>query len=275
VSMSPPSKSEQTIQDFGEQWTKFPDSSGYFGSVALFDDIFAPLLNHATLAGKRVADIGAGNGRFVNVCLDAGATEVVAVEPSAAFDVLKARTSERADRVTYLKVTGDLIPADLDLDYVFSIGVLHHIPEPGPVVVAARRSLRRGGMCCAWLYGKEGNGAYLALVTVLRAIGRPMPHAWLAALAWLLYWPLRAYIELARHVNVPLGKYMIEVLDRLEPDKVRVVIYDQLNPAYAKYYRREEVHRLFAQAGYSDIRLHHRHGYSWTVCATRPADDPE
>ena len=268
------SKSERTIKDFGGQWTMFQDNSGFYGSAALFDDIFSPLLTHTALAGQRVADIGAGTGRFVNVFLDAGATAVVAVEPSAAFDVLKKNTAGRAGRITYLNVTGDRIPPGLDLDYAFSIGVLHHIPEPGPVVAAVRRSLKRGGVCCAWVYGRENNGAYLALVSALRAIARPMPSKLRAALAWLLYWPLMAYVALARRARVPLGTYLTEVIGRLDPDKVRLVIYDQLNPAYAKYYRRDEVRRLFEQAGYTDVRIHHRHRYSWAVCAVRPPDDP-
>jgi len=56
----------------------------------------------------------------------------------------------------------------------------------------------------------------------------------------------------------------------LSPDKRRVVIYDQLNPAYAKYYTREEACALLARHGFDDIRLHHRHGISWTVVGTRP-----
>jgi SAM-dependent methyltransferase len=127
----------RTIADFGEQWTKYQDNLGYYGSVALFEDVFAPLLTAADLAGKRVADIGAGTGRFVNIFLDAGASHVVAIEPSAAFDVLKRNTGTRESRVTYLQVTGDRIPPDLGLDYAFSIGVLHHIPEPRPVLLAA------------------------------------------------------------------------------------------------------------------------------------------
>jgi hypothetical protein len=49
-----------------------------------------------------------------------------------------------------------------------------------------------------------------------------------------------------------------------------VVVYDQLNPAYAKYYTHQEAHDALAQHGFTDIRLHHRHGYSWTVVGTRP-----
>ena len=54
-------------------------------------------------------------------------------------------------------------------------------------------------------------------------------------------------------------------------DKRRLVIYDQLRPTYAKYYTGPEARELMSRAGFGDIRLHHRHGYSWTVVGTRPA----
>jgi hypothetical protein len=55
----------------------------------------------------------------------------------------------------------------------------------------------------------------------------------------------------------------------MSPHKRRLAIYDQLNPAYAKYYTREEAAALLAAAGFVDIRLHHRHGYSWSVIGTK------
>jgi hypothetical protein len=56
----------------------------------------------------------------------------------------------------------------------------------------------------------------------------------------------------------------------MPPDKRRLVIYDQLNPAYAKYYTQTEAEQLLARAGFSDVRTYHRHGYSWTVIGTKP-----
>jgi len=55
----------------------------------------------------------------------------------------------------------------------------------------------------------------------------------------------------------------------LTPAKRRVVIYDQLNPAYAKYYTREEARDVLERNGFSEVHLHHRHGYSWTMVGTK------
>jgi len=86
----------------------------------------------------------------------------------------------------------------------------------------------------------------------------------------MLYWPLRAYMALAKRVRVPLGDYLDRVVSRLDADKVRLVIYDQLKPAYAKYYTHAEVRALFEGAGFEEVVTHHRHGYSWTVRGKRP-----
>lgn len=124
-----------------------------------------------------------------------------------------------------------------------------------------------------WVYGAEGNAAYLAFVRPLRAITTRMPHQVNAILAWLLDLPLKAYVVAARRFPLPLHRYMRGYMDKLTPDKRRLVIYDQLNPAWAKFYTREEAWRLLADAGFQDIRIHHRNGYSWTVLGTKHAGE--
>jgi SAM-dependent methyltransferase len=268
--MSTEALKQQTIQDFGDQWLAFRDNDGYYASTELLRDVCGPLLDPAEFRGTRVADIGSGTGRIVRMLLDAGAAHVTAVEPSAAIAVLRENLAAFAGRVTLLNVPGDELPPGGDLDFVVSIGVIHHIPDPLPVLQAARAALKPGGRVLIWVYGREGNAAYLAAAQPLRAITRRLPHAALWALSWLLWLPLRVYGAVSRVLPLPLAHYFREHLLKLSPRQQVLTIYDQLNPAYAKYYRRTEVEELLAAAGFEQVALHHRHGYSWTALAVRP-----
>ena len=255
----------QTIADFGAQWTHYRENPGYYGSVELLSDILEPLLPISALAGRRVAEIGSGTGRIVNMLLAAGAEHVVALEPSEAMIVLRKNTAANADRITYVAATGDQLPITPADDIVVSIGVLHHIVDPRPIVARARDALKPGGWIAVWLYGLEGNEPYLKLALPLRNVTRVMPDVLLRAFTHLLTVSLMGYIALCRVFPLPMRKYMTDLLGKYTYGPLWLTVFDQLNPAYAKYYRRDEALALLAEAGFTRVECHHRHGYSWTV----------
>jgi SAM-dependent methyltransferase len=258
----------KTIKDFGEQWLKYRDNEGYYGSLELFEDILYPFLKPDDIKGCKIAEIGSGSGRIVNMILQAGARHVIALEPSQAFEILRTNVRQ-AEKVTFLNVSGEDLPAFGDLDYIFSIGVLHHIPNPRPVVEAAFKALRPGGKFLVWLYGKEGNRFYLSFTYPLRFLTRILPHFALVSLVWAIYFPFMVYVRSCHRFRLPLQEYVLTVFDKMSPEKRRLIIYDQLNPSYARYYRRFEAERLLLDAKFEDIRTHHRHGYSWTLMGTK------
>jgi SAM-dependent methyltransferase len=259
----------KTIQDFGRQWTAYTDNSGFYGSVELLADMVAPFLAQTDFNGKRIADIGSGTGRIVAMLLQAGAMQVIAVEPSDAYAVL-CHNAPAGSRVVPLHGLGEELPAGLDLDLVVSIGVLHHIPKPDATVRAAYNALTPGGRLLVWLYAREGNQLYLALVLPLRRLTRWLPKWAIAALSHVLNALLDVYILACRALPLPQRAYIKNVIGQFDRQKRYLVIFDQLNPAYAKYYTRQEAEDLLRRAGFSDVRVYHRHGYSWTVVGTRP-----
>lgn len=261
---------EKTIRDFGEQWQAYQSNDGYYSSKEYFSDIVSPYLDLEELKGKVVAEIGSGTGRIVRMLLDSGVSHVVAIEPSTAFDVLVQNTRDVSSQIRYLNATGDQLTDVATFDYIFSIGVLHHIVDPSPVMAAAVRALKPGGRIFVWLYGKENNVCYLTVILPLRQLTKRLPHKILAVFVRVIDILLFAYMRLCAHFPLPLRRYMNEVLRKLSPDKRRLVIYDQLNPAYAKYYLMSEAIKLFSQHGLVDIQVYHRHGYSWSVIGTKP-----
>lgn len=263
-------QTEQCIRDFGSQWTDYTDNSGYYASVELFNDIVSGLLTEDEVKGARVADIGSGSGRIVGMLLGAGAAHVTAIEPSAAMDVLKQNLKDQADKITFVQQRGEAVGECQNLDLVFSFGVIHHIPDPAPVVAASHKALKQGGKVLYWLYGHEGNELYLAFIQPLRAVTQRMPDFMLKGLCHAMNVALHGYLFLCRKFSrLPMRAYMLNMIGNLTPAQRYLTIYDQLNPAYAKYYTRDEVLALLHDAGFADVQIAHRHGYSWTVVGTK------
>jgi SAM-dependent methyltransferase len=262
---------ERTIADFGEQWAADPTNEGFYGSLELFSDALGTLLRPEDFAGKRVADVGSGVGRIVCMLLAADAQHVTAVEPSAGVEALRRNVAEFGDRVRVIHAAGEALPPDLELDFVTAIGVIQFIPDPRPVLEAARAALRPGGRVVVWVYSAEGSRLYHLALRALRSVTPHLPHAALDALSGLLTVLLDVYTFACRWLPLPLRDYLLNVLSKCSFEKRKYTIYDQLNPSYVRFYTRGQLCELLEGCGFEDVRLYDRRGYSWTAVARRPA----
>ena len=206
---------------------------------------------------------------------DSGVKHIFAIEPSEkAFRVIQENTKHWKNEVTALNCLGEEWVSDTKLDYVFSIGVIDKIPNPGPVIDAAHKSLKVGGRLFLWVYSYEGNELYLRVFQPIRNFSHRLPHGVLRVLVELFYGVLFLYRFFGKVSPLPMREYIETVLWPMTPQKRRLVIYDQMNPAYSKYYKREEATELLESACFCDIDIHHRHRYSWSVIGTKCAAEP-
>lgn len=262
---------EQTIRDFSDQWHRYPKIHDLWVSPDFLQDICGPLLDLREVEGARVAEIGAGSGRIVRMLLSAGAAHVTALDPAAAaIEALRGNTEDVRDRVTLIAGRGEALPPGLDLDYVFIIGTLQHIPDPAPTIRAAYEALRPGGRIVIWTYSLEGNRLYLVFVRLLRALVSPLPYSLLYRLCGGLNLLLDLYMLAARVLPLPLRSYLRDTLSQSDRDQRKVTIYDQLNPTFVRYYTRRSLSDLLAGAGFAGTELYHRRRYSWSARAERP-----
>ena len=254
-----------TVEDFGRQWIKYTENTGYYGSEDSLISLFGPLLTPSDIQGKRVADVGAGTGRYSRMLSALGAGEILALEPSSAIEVLKKNTVS-CPGIQYFQGTADQIPSGA-FDSIFCIGVLQFIQEPLPSLKAMGQALNSEGKLFLWVYGEENNRLYLSFVRPMRRITSRLSHELLDKLAGLLVFPASFYALLCGFLQLPMAAYLRRYFSKLDFYSRKLIVYDQLNPKYARYYRKEELEMLLKTSGFKDIRMYHHLEYSWSVTA--------
>jgi SAM-dependent methyltransferase len=179
------SKRLRSQESFGRQWLAYhienpEEDQAYFSAFTGFTA--EEIRNHYVL------DAGCGSGKYSYVAAMAGA-KVVAVDISQAVE--KAHILTRAlPHVEVVQADLTRLPFMVDFfPYMFSIGVLHHTPNPRASFRHLVPFLKPGGKIAVWVYPLWSRPREI-VNWLLRSVTTRLPYSFLHGLA---------------HVSVPLG----------------------------------------------------------------------
>jgi ubiquinone/menaquinone biosynthesis C-methylase UbiE len=149
---------KETIQSFGEEWQKFNNFSNQ--EITQVGNEYFDLLANIHLSNYNVLDIGCGSGRWTKYLAPLVKT-IEAIDPSAAvFAASKLLQNETNVRITCADVSN--IPFnEASFDLVFSLGVLHHIPDTRKALNKAVKMVKPGGYFLVYLYYNLDNRGFL------------------------------------------------------------------------------------------------------------------
>lgn len=211
------------------------------------------------LDGLTVLDAGAGPGRFIDVVASSGAARVVGLELGDHVQRARARTRH----LPHVEmVQGSVLEPPFRtavFDFVYSIGVLHHTPDPAGGVMALAGLVGGQGSMSIWVYPPEYWGG------PLRApVGR-LVHAVLSRLA-----PRRAF-AVCRRVLYPIGRvqmwlahrrwtkmlaaplFLLAVPRHPDPTVMLGTIYDYFCPPIISTHEPDEVREWLEEAGFERV----------------------
>lgn len=272
------SAQRETARSFGYEWQAFSEMlPDYESNFRWYFERF-PI---DSFAGKRILDAGCGTGRHTFHMARSNAGEVVAMDFSQAIEV--AARNNRENPNTHF-VQADIyhppFPPD-SFDFIYSLGVLHHLPDPEKGFRTLLPLLREGNYLNIYLYWNlEGEAAWrrtaLSVVTKARRVTTRLPHTLLKKLSWLiaagfqvaLVLPSRAlaHFERTRSLadRVPLGHYRKYSFRVLYTDQ-----FDRFSAPLENRYSRAEVAGWFERAGLDDVVV--LGGAGWRASGRRTA----
>lgn len=261
-----------TADSFAYEWQQFGALRDEWRKN--FTDYMQP---HAPkdLAGKEVLDVGAGSGRHSFHAAQSGA-KVVAIDLGESIDV--ARRNLPASVLT-VQADAEALPfAPGSFDLVMSIGVLHHLPDPGRALRSVARYARAGGHVHVYLYWVpevRWHRRVLGFVSVARRLSTRIPHRVLHGLCYPLaaalhvavvapYRALRSRPKGRRlAASIPLKTYADYPFSVLVNDQ-----FDRFSAPLERRYTAAEVRDVMADAGLDDVVVLPNNG--WVADGRRP-----
>ena len=148
----------KTVESFGEEWTKF-DSFSEEDLGASGDEYF-DIINLSELRNATVLEVGCGTGRWIKY-LSGHASRIVGIDPSDAV-FTASKMLKDATNITICRAEVDAIPFDDNFfDFVYSLGVLHHIPDTKSAMKRCIEKLKPGGRFLVYLYYSLDNKSSL------------------------------------------------------------------------------------------------------------------
>ncbi len=260
-----------TAENFGWQWQHFTHED------TLYADQFLGWIGPVRpefFRDKVVLEGGCGKGRHTSLAADWGAREVIGVDLSSAVETAFAATRQ-LENVHIVQADIYHLPFANAFDYAFSVGVLHHLPDPRAGFRSLASKVKDGGHVSAWVYGAENNEWITRGINPLREKFSSrldhrtllhlskVPTALLYLATKLVYGPLNrsaSGAKLARHL---FYNDYLNAISSFGWREQHTIVFDHLVAPTSHYIRREDFAKWWQDVKATEVTISWHNQNSW------------
>jgi ubiquinone/menaquinone biosynthesis C-methylase UbiE len=255
-------KHQATVDGFGDEWERF-DQTGM--SETDGSDIF---LNYFSvfpwedLPKNAVGfDLGCGSGRWAKAVAPR-VGKLHCIDPSVAIDVARKNLEGQINCEFHNAGVDDIPVPDHSMDFGYSLGVLHHIPDTNAALASCVTKLKPGAPFLLYLYyAFDNRPTWFKLLwqtsELIRGIVSRMPHGlryvMSQIIAALLYWPLARFAKFAEFLGADVKNYPLAPYRHWGFYVMRTDALDRFGTRLEQRFSRIEIQQMMETAGLERI----------------------
>lgn len=254
-----------TVSGFGEEWSTFDQTKLSDIELQEFFNKYFSLLDWSSIADQSlVMDVGCGSGRWAKLVAPL-VGNLHLVDPSEQALAVARRNLNGIDNCTFFNVpTQDLPGLDASYDLIYSLGVLHHIPDTQEAIIDCVRKLKSGAPFLVYLYYRFDNRSlWFRVLWKISDVGRRL----LSGLPFFIkkrltdFIAFSVYLPLARLSKVlsALGRSTSSVPLSFYKDSsfytMRTDALDRFGTRLEHRFTKLEIERMLTTAGLTNIQF--------------------
>jgi len=253
----------ETVDSFGDEWSRFDQTDlDAEEHHRLFEAYFEIFPWQALEPDARGFDMGCGSGRWARLVAPR-VGNLVCIDPSpAALDVAR-RALAGEGNVHFVEAPANAVPLDpASMDFGYSLGVLHHIPDTRAALRACVSLLKPGAPFLLYLYYRFDNRPWWFRLLwkaseVVRGTVSRLPerakHLTTDVIAALVYWPLARLARLLEKTGMKVGGLPLSFYRNTSFYTMRTDSRDRFGTPLEQRFTRAEMEDMMRGAGLEDI----------------------
>lgn len=256
---------ERTVAGFGEEWSRF-DQSGV--PPAELEGLFAAYFSvfpWASLPARAVGfDLGCGSGRWARFVAPRVGT-LHCIDASAEALEVARKTLAGQQNVHFTQSSVGALPFEAQsMDFGYSLGVLHHVPDTADAIASCVKLLKPGAPFLVYLYYRFDNRpAWFRWLWELSDVGRrrisklPLDRRHLVtdAIAAGVYWPLARTAQRLEMLGLDVAEMPLSAYRDKSFYTMRTDALDRFGTGLEQRFTRDEIRTMMRSAGLSDVQF--------------------
>ena len=268
----------EVVAGFGDEWSRFDQSTLDPRELAHVYDLYFGIFPWSKLPKNAVGfDLGSGSGRWAK-CVAPRVGRLFCIDASAEALAVARRNLSAQTNCEFVHAPVEHIPlADESMDFGYSLGVLHHVPDTLAGLRSCVAKLKHGAPFLLYLYyAFDGRPFWYRGVwkasDLVRSVVSKAPHSIRYACSQLIaataYYPLArtAWLLEKTGMNVeplPLSFYRHRSFYTMRTDAL-----DRFGTRLEQRFTRVQIEKMMREANLIDIKFSEQMPY-WVAVGTK------
>lgn len=255
----------ETVSGFGDEWSRFDQEALSQEELQRIFAQYFDIFPWNSLPAQAVGfDLGCGSGRWAKIAADQVGSLHCIDASKEALDVARKKLGDKKN-CRFHHASVDQIPlADGSMDFGYSLGVLHHVPDTASGIRACVSKLKPGAPFLIYLYYAFDNKpawfrALWRVSDLLRGAISRLPHAlrYLTSqlLALLVYLPLARLARVLEKGGLEVGNFPLSAYRQASFYTMRTDALDRFGTRLEQRFSREQIREIMEQAGLERLQF--------------------
>ena len=274
---------EIVVKDFGKEWSQFDQSDVSSEELSkIFQQYFILFPWERLPKNPKGFDLGCGTGRWAQFCaLHVG--ELHCIDPSdSAIEIAKKNLSGFKNCHFHLASVDNIPIEDNSMDFGYSLGVLHHIPDTEAGIESCAKKLKPNAPFLLYLYYAFDNRPLWFKViwrlsdVLRRVISRsPYPIKYLASqiIAALVYLPVSRFARAIERCGFNVGNFPLSIYRNKSFYTMRTDALDRFGTRLEKRFDKGQIEKMMLRSGLEKIKFSDKEPF-WCVIGYKSAQPP-